>query len=163
MQTANRIDGVKPTEERIGFQRTRLLKPAPSAGAAATVETNNNNNNEDVRSLVIANQGVQVPGDETTYWCRVVRLPANLRRSKHHVIRFESAIESGRESLVHHMEVFHCEPPRHDDVIPIYSGPCESPDRPQATRVCKRVLAAWAFGAGPFIYPSVHIISNDYV
>jgi len=156
---------VKPTEERVVFQRTRLLKPPPAEAAAAAaastdemMNSNNNNNVGDgVRSMVIANQGVQVPGDETTYWCRVVRLPANLRRSKHHVVRFESAIEIGRESLVHHMEVFQCEPPRLDDVIPIYSGPCESPDRPQATRVCKRVLAAWAFGAGPFVYPPVII------
>lgn len=145
----NRIDGVKPTDERIGFQRTRLLKPPPPDGIKQL------NKEEMLRSLLIANEGVKVPGDETTYWCNVVRLPANLRRLKHHVVQFESAIQSGRESLVHHMEVFHCESPSPDEVIPLYSGPCDSPDRPEATRVCKRVIAAWAFGAGPFVYPPV--------
>jgi len=55
------------------------------------------------------------------------------------------------------MEVFHCEAPR-NEVIPEYSGPCSDPDRPEATRVCKRVIAAWAYGAGPFVYPTVCII-----
>lgn len=71
--------------------------------------------------------------------------------------QFEAAIQEGRESLVHHMEVFHCEAPR-DEVIPEYQGPCSDPDRPAPTRVCKRVLAAWAYGAGPFVYPIVFCI-----
>lgn len=52
------------------------------------------------------------------------------------------------------MEVFHCEAPV-DETIPEYRGPCTDPNRPNATKVCKRVLAAWAYGAGSFVYPQV--------
>ena len=71
------------------------------------------------------------------------------------------------------MEVFHCatlsSPPEniHDDndkgenednrldEFPLWSGPCGSEDAPSKLNQCKKVLAAWAIGAGPFIYPKV--------
>nr|CAG4646117.1 EOG090X0318 [Macrothrix elegans] len=138
-----RIEGVAPSQENTGFQRTRLLKP-PSA-------VHENAKPSDLRPFLIANVQLNVPAQETTYWCRVVRLPDHFIR-KHHILRFESAIEEGRESIVHHMEAFHCEAPV-DETIPEYRGPCNDPGRPESTRVCKRVLAAWAYGAGPFVYP----------
>ena len=52
------------------------------------------------------------------------------------------------------MEVFHCEAAA-QEVIGEYDGPCTDAKRPQSTLVCKRVLAAWAYGAGPFTYPQV--------
>jgi dopamine beta-monooxygenase len=63
-------------------------------------------------------------------------------------------IQPGNEALVHHMEVFHCEAP-HTQMMPEYHGPCFSVERPEVTKVCKRVLAAWAMGALPFSYPEV--------
>ena len=68
--------------------------------------------------------------------------------------QFEAVIEEGNEALVHHMEVFHCETGR-EVVVPDYDGPCTDSRRPEPTHVCKRVLAAWAYGAGPFTYPQV--------
>ncbi|ROT65945.1 putative dopamine beta-hydroxylase [Penaeus vannamei] len=50
------------------------------------------------------------------------------------------------------MEVFHCEHPP-DFQVPLYQGPCHSPDRPREIDACKRVLAAWAMGASAFVYP----------
>nr|CAG4650823.1 EOG090X0318 [Simocephalus serrulatus] len=137
-----RIDGVSPSTDDVGFQRTRLLKPSPGRKHPKP---------DDLRPLLINNVQLNIPAQETTYWCRVVRLPQHFNR-KHHILQFESAIEEGRESIVHHMEVFHCEAPV-DENIPEYRGPCTDPSRPNATHVCKRVLAAWAYGAGPFIYP----------
>lgn len=52
------------------------------------------------------------------------------------------------------MEVFHCEAAP-DKVISSYNGPCTHADRPKDTEVCKKVLAAWAMGATPFLYPKV--------
>jgi len=52
------------------------------------------------------------------------------------------------------MEVFHCESSA-DTRIPLYSGPCFSEKRPYKTQVCKKVMAAWAMGAAPFVYPEV--------
>nr|CAD7196176.1 unnamed protein product [Timema douglasi] len=66
--------------------------------------------------------------------------------------QFEAVVQEGNEALVHHMEVFHCVAPP-DQNIPEYKGPCFAPQRPETTQVCKRVLAAWAMGAPPFVYP----------
>ncbi|XP_011167262.1 tyramine beta-hydroxylase [Solenopsis invicta] len=94
---------------------------------------------------------VQVPKQETTYWCRVHKLPSVLRQ-KHHILQFGPAIQAGNEHLVHHMEVFHCAGSV-DLEIPMYDGPCDGADRPEKTQICKKVLAAWAMGADAFIYP----------
>ncbi|XP_001602880.1 tyramine beta-hydroxylase [Nasonia vitripennis] len=94
---------------------------------------------------------VQVPNVETTYWCHVQKLPSSMRR-KHHVLQFGPAIQQGNEHLVHHMEVFHCAGPADVDV-PLYNGPCDAPNRPERTQICKKVLAAWAMGADAFVYP----------
>ncbi|XP_021938401.1 dopamine beta-hydroxylase [Zootermopsis nevadensis] len=124
-----------------GMQRTQLLKntcPLPS-------------HPRDTWHHDILNSEVRVSGDDTTYWCRMHRLPAALR-TKHHVVQYEAVIQPGNEALVHHMEVFHCEAP-HTQIMPDYQGPCFSVERPEVTKVCKRVLAAWAMGALPFSYP----------
>ena len=52
------------------------------------------------------------------------------------------------------MEVFHCSAPP-TEVFPSWAGPCGSDDAPQQLKKCKKVLAAWAIGAGPFRYPEV--------
>nr|CAG4644644.1 EOG090X0318 [Leptodora kindtii] len=136
-----RIKGVKPADRDYGFQRVRLLKPEQSSHPPP----------KDNRFLLISTDKVRVPGVETTYWCNVFRIPEHFTH-KHHVFQFEAAIDKGHESLVHHMEVFHCEAPA-NQIIPDYRGDCNSPQRPPETHVCKRVLAAWAFGAEPFAYP----------
>ena len=72
------------------------------------------------------------------------------------------------------MEIFHCatlsspHEKQHEDnnddgenednsleEFPLWSGPCGSEDAPSKLNQCKKVLAAWAIGAGPFIYPKV--------
>nr|XP_012142347.1 PREDICTED: tyramine beta-hydroxylase [Megachile rotundata] len=99
---------------------------------------------------ILADQ-VKVPNKETTYWCRVQKLPAVLAQ-KHHILQFGPVIQTGNEHLVHHMEVFHCAGPPNLE-IPMYNGPCDGTDRPEKTQICKKVLAAWAMGADAFVYP----------
>ena len=64
------------------------------------------------------------------------------------------------------MEIFHCDSNDGEnneedkdenglEKFPIWSGPCGSDDAPEKLGQCKKVLAAWAMGAGPFIYPKV--------
>ncbi|XP_066588301.1 dopamine beta-hydroxylase-like [Prorops nasuta] len=101
--------------------------------------------------LELLAQKVAVPNKETTYWCRVQKLPSTLHQ-KHHVLQFGPVIQEGNEHLVHHMEVFHCAGAV-DEEIPSYSGPCDSTERPAKTQICKKVLAAWAMGADTFVYP----------
>lgn len=108
----------------------------------------------DLKILNIVTDKVQVPAEETTYWCHVYKLPDEYK-NKHHIYQYESNIQKDSEGLVHHMEVFHCETDAKQE-IPLYVGNCFAEDRPEATKVCKRVLAAWAMGAPPFIYPKVH-------
>ncbi|XP_055615641.1 tyramine beta-hydroxylase [Toxorhynchites rutilus septentrionalis] len=101
-----------------------------------------------VKKVDIALKQVHVPGVETTYWCKVQRLESWLVSKKHHIVQFEPIIKN--EHLVHHMEVFQCvADPSHE--IPLYEGSCA--DMPQEAKVCSKVMALWAMGAGPFTYP----------
>ncbi|XP_039288853.1 dopamine beta-hydroxylase [Nilaparvata lugens] len=136
------INGVNiSATDHNGMQRTQLLKnvnayvPLPPSAW----------------SFDVVADKVKVPNLETTYWCHVVELSTKLKQ-KHHVIQFEPVIQKGNEPLVHHMEIFHCVTDA-EEKIPLYSGPCTAPNRPPATQVCKKVIAAWAMGATPFSYP----------
>ena len=51
------------------------------------------------------------------------------------------------------MEVFHCTSDDANVEFPLWSGPCGSDEAPEKLVQCKKVLAAWAIGAGPFTYP----------
>nr|UYF12138.1 tyramine beta-hydroxylase [Penaeus vannamei] len=107
--------------------------------------------NDSARVLEVRSKKVEVPAEETTYWCTVEKLPDTFS-TKHHIVEFGPTIQRGNEDIVHHMEVFHCEHPP-DFQVPLYQGPCHSPDRPREIDACKRVLAAWAMGASAFVYP----------
>lgn len=73
-----RINGVSPSDDDVGFQRTRLLKPATGQEHQKT--------NDPLHALLIANVQLNIPAQETTYYCRVVRLPQQFIR-KHHVVQ----------------------------------------------------------------------------
>jgi dopamine beta-monooxygenase len=45
------------------------------------------------------------------------------------------------------MELFHCEVSS-DTELPDWNGLCFSPQKPKILETCKRVIAAWAMGAG---------------
>ncbi|VDM47615.1 unnamed protein product [Toxocara canis] len=66
--------------------------------------------------------------------------------------KFEANITKGNEHLVHHMEIYQCENPGHDFQW-LYNGDCNSEHKPRETHGCSKVIAAWAFGAGPVVYP----------
>ena len=100
----------------------------------------------DTKGLTIVNNRTKIPAIETTYWCSSHVLPQDFD-SKRHVIQYEAVIQKGNEALVHHMELFHCELPP-ETIVPSYSGPCDSESRPRVLEACKRVIAAWAMGAG---------------
>ncbi|CAL4068303.1 unnamed protein product, partial [Meganyctiphanes norvegica] len=94
---------------------------------------------------------VDVPSEETTYWCVVHKLPEEFV-IKQHVLQYEPVIDQVNHDIVHHMEVFHCEYPT-DFVMPAYQGPCHAADRAPEIDACKRVVAAWAMGALGIQYP----------
>ncbi|KAI5633676.1 tyramine beta-hydroxylase [Phthorimaea operculella] len=123
-----------------GFIRVRLLTPPALPKPNA-------------KQLAITNRNLKVPGKDTTYWCKVFRLPDYIARTSHHIIQFESTITPGNEGLVHHMEVFYCDA-EPDKEIPFYDGDCFADSRPAETKLCSKVKAAWAMGATPFTYPA---------
>ncbi|XP_026739132.1 tyramine beta-hydroxylase [Trichoplusia ni] len=127
-----------PTEDH-GFIRVRLLTPLRNEKVVG-------------HQLHFKTKDVQVPADDTTYWCKVFKLPDYVTEKRHHIIQFESSITKGNEGLVHHMEVFYCDTDPHA-VIPLYEGNCFDPNRPNITKTCSKVKAAWAMGALPFTYP----------
>uniref|UniRef100_A0A182YRD3 DOMON domain-containing protein n=1 Tax=Anopheles stephensi TaxID=30069 RepID=A0A182YRD3_ANOST len=90
---------------------------------------------------------VVVPPAETTYWCKIQQLEPWLINAKHHIIQFEPLIDN--EDLVHHMEVFQCV--ANNVEISTFNGPCK--DMPTYGRLCSKVMALWAMGAGSFTYP----------
>lgn len=119
-----------------GFQRVQLLKlmePMPRLL-------------KDVKTIEILTENVTVPSDETTYWCHIKKLPDDFEE-KLHVLQYESKIFSASEGVVHHMEVFHCEV-KPDVELPDWNGSCNDPKMPPELKACKRVVAAWAYGAG---------------
>ncbi|CAH0715379.1 unnamed protein product, partial [Brenthis ino] len=122
-----------------GFIRVRLLTPPSSPQRPA-------------QQLRINNRDLKVPGSDTTYWCKVVRIPDFITETVHHIVKFESTITKGNEGLVHHMEVFYCDADPNVE-ISMYEGNCFSSKRPESTKVCSKVKAAWAMGAPPFTYP----------
>ncbi|XP_063364441.1 tyramine beta-hydroxylase [Cydia amplana] len=122
-----------------GFIRVRLMTPVISPKPKGT-------------QYHITNKDLKVPGRDTTYWCKVFKLPDFITEKVQHITQFESVITRGNEGLVHHMEVFYCDvDPKKE--VPLYEGDCFAPDRPEITKKCSKVKAAWAMGARPFTYP----------
>ena len=99
----------------------------------------------------ITGKDVTLPATDTMYWCSVHRLDTQFS-SKHHVVQYEADISPGSEDVVHHMEVFHCPRPEQGE-FPVWAGSCADEKAPKQLTQCKKVLAAWAIGAGPFTYP----------
>lgn len=118
--------------------------------------------------MTITLNKIKVPATDTTYWCRIQKLDDFVKR-KHHIVQvkilassspfrcvllipivsqFEPIITS--PSIVHHMEVFHCETDV-DVQIPLYEGNCD--DMPKEAKVCSKVISLWAMGASTFTYP----------
>ncbi|XP_053609984.1 tyramine beta-hydroxylase [Plodia interpunctella] len=127
------------TPQNHGFIRVRLLTPPGRRKAEG-------------HELRFTNKNLKVPSDDTTYWCKVIKLPDYITQTPHHIIQFQSTITRGNEGLVHHMELFYCDTDPKKE-IPLYEGNCFAPERPEITKTCSKVKSAWAMGAPPFTYP----------
>ncbi|KAG1652660.1 Dopamine beta-hydroxylase [Nymphon striatum] len=133
-------DGIKLNKFKHGVSRVQLLKTLVVPPQFP----------KDTRNIKYTHKNVKVPNQETTYWCSLHKLPP--MDKKHHLIQFGPAVQAGNEPLVHHMELFHCEVDKDED-LPHWDGPCSSPNKPKILEACKRVIAAWATGAEALAYP----------
>ena len=158
-----RIESLRLHEHEHGFQRAQILKPPQAYPPlrklpyhvkrfdARNIDVDSRKKNSSSTNVDVG--GIIVPSVETTYWCRLIRLPNDFNH-KTHIVQYEPIIQSGSESLVHHMELFHCE--LNDNIQPqppLWNGKCTDPSMPPELKTCKRVIAAWAMGAPPMIYP----------
>lgn len=110
-----------------------------------------NFDSDKTQQLEMRNNRVKLPEEDTTYWCKVFKLDEQFRY-KHHIVAYESVISEASKGIVHHMELFHCFfDPRED--MKSYDGPCKSEEKPAGLTQCRKVIAAWAMGAGRFVYP----------
>lgn len=118
---------------------------------------NNNNHHLDVRM-----DHYEISSNETTYWCKLFKLPERFEHHRYHITKYEPLITSGNEHIVHHMELFNCANLSPNGELQLerlyhldggWSGECSSPKRPSSMEPCRRVIMAWAMGAKPFEYP----------
>lgn len=68
---------------KYGMQRTQLLK---------NPEIQNIKFPQDTKTVEFRSNNVQVPGDDTTYWCYVQKIPEFLSKI-HHIIQVGDLIE----------------------------------------------------------------------
>lgn len=137
------LSNIQTSNYEHGFIRTRFLKPMISIPRHLPPGT---------MGIKFVGNHTKVPSNETTYWCTLHTFPKEIQEVKHHVIQYQAVIQNGSESLVHHMELFHCEVPVSTE-LPFYEGLCSSHSRPKELDSCKRVIAAWAMGAEALVYP----------
>nr|XP_024108152.2 dopamine beta-hydroxylase isoform X1 [Pongo abelii]XP_054376834.1 dopamine beta-hydroxylase isoform X1 [Pongo abelii] len=133
------LEAINGSGLQTGLQRVQLLKPNIPEPELPP----------DTYTMEVQAPNIQIPSQETTYWCYIKELPKGF--SRHHIIKYEPIVTEGNEALVHHMEVFQCAPEM--DNVPHFSGPCDSKMKPDRLNYCRHVLAAWALGAKAFYYP----------
>ncbi|PNJ45204.1 DBH isoform 2, partial [Pongo abelii] len=127
------LEAINGSGLQTGLQRVQLLKPNIPEPELPP----------DTYTMEVQAPNIQIPSQETTYWCYIKELPKGF--SRHHIIKYEPIVTEGNEALVHHMEVFQCAPEM--DNVPHFSGPCDSKMKPDRLNYCRHVLAAWALGA----------------
>ncbi|CAD6189154.1 unnamed protein product [Caenorhabditis auriculariae] len=131
------------------LESSSFLKEMRFAKVLGEEEETTNLENDAFDFEVIADHA-EIPTETTNYWCIIKPLPVNIQSKKHHIVGMDAVVQPGNEHLVHHMEIFLC---LENDVQP-FSGNCNDPNKPKASRSCSHVIAAWAMGEGPISYPS---------
>lgn len=99
----------------------------------------------------IRHNNVPVPVKDTTYWCKIFKIPEVDR--KHHIIKIEPLIQKGHENVVHHILVYQCDSHLNDSELEL-GHECFHPNMPDSYFTCESVIFAWAIGGEAFTYPS---------
>ncbi|XP_048452822.1 DBH-like monooxygenase protein 1 homolog isoform X2 [Rhincodon typus] len=104
----------------------------------------------DVLVFEIRHYNVTIPKKDTTYWCKIFKLPALTK--KHHVIRVEPIIQKGHEHLVHHILLYQCHSILNDTALSV-GHECYNSNMPDDFFNCESIILAWAIGGKGFSYP----------
>ncbi|XP_078508637.1 putative DBH-like monooxygenase protein 2 [Lissotriton helveticus] len=97
-------------------------------------------------TFTVTSNGYTIPASETTYACTFTQLPSVT--GKHHIYKFEPALQAGNEAFVHHMVLHTC--PTLTS-IPQTTEDCEM--NSSLYYQCVQVLVAWAVGGEAFQFP----------
>lgn len=109
---------------------------------------------DDVTYIDIVMDGVSVPSHDTTYYCKLFKLP--VFNETQHIVKFESIIQDGNEATVHHMIAYYC--PEYlitnDSHIGV-EGPCDEWSENMPSRQCRgeRMAYVWAVGGNDLYMP----------
>lgn len=141
-----------------GMRRAQLVANKAASGRH---QRGDSRKRGQVNVLNLTMDKFKIPAQETTYWCKLFKLPHKFETKRYHMTKYEAVIERGNEHIVHHMELFNCANLDLENRLALdrlwasggYEGHCGDIHRPKATDPCKRVIAAWAMGAHPLEYP----------
>ncbi|XP_071788240.1 DBH-like monooxygenase protein 1 [Asterias amurensis] len=86
---------------------------------------------------------------QTLYWCTLFQFPKLQKR--HHIIRFEPAVEPSSVGHIHHMLLFGCYSPLQDESLYSFSDICLK--LPKDIQNCFSVMFSWAVGGEAFDFP----------
>ncbi|MBN3307113.1 MOXD1 protein, partial [Amia calva] len=122
-----------------GRKSLRLLNP----GSYASIPS-------ETTFFDLRNHNMLVPFKDTTYWCKLFKIPKLDR--KHHVIRIDPLIQSGHRNLVHHILLYQCDIKLNESELDL-DHECYHPNMPDSFFTCESVVFAWAIGGEGFMYP----------
>ncbi|GMI03346.1 hypothetical protein TrLO_g13982 [Triparma laevis f. longispina] len=90
----------------------------------------------------------------TSYYCKGFSLE-ELDDAKYHGLQFSPIISEENKAKVHHILLYQCPKMADDPTAASYEGRCWGDDVPLTVRRCNfgTVVAAWAIGGGPTIFP----------
>ncbi|KAH9500336.1 DBH-like monooxygenase protein 1 [Bulinus truncatus] len=130
--------------DRRGTKSIILLNPATSHQSSPPLP-------DDVLTIDFLNENYIVPSSHTTYRCKVLKLPD--LRQKHHLIKYEPMIQTGRDLLVHHIIIYYCgQSVNSSHVGESYMCYYETPEE---LIDCINPLIVWAVGGQEFEFPLV--------
>jgi hypothetical protein len=81
---------------------------------------------ERTRFFDVFNSKVNIPDQDTTYWCLAHKLDPRIAQSKHHIVAFEGIVTPNSRGVVHHMELFYCMYDPVEKEMKRYNAPCTS-------------------------------------
>lgn len=106
----------------------------------------------DLQSFTVAVNNVNIPADDTTYWCAATQLPLEVQEQERYITRFSPRITDNDFELVHHMLIFICDL---DETDVGRQGICFSGGLGDRIDECtsSQLIGAWAVGGEDFVYP----------
>jgi len=116
---------------------------------------------DDVQHLDFTIDALAVPDAETTYWCKLMKIPES--NSTRYMLRFSALVEEGHEALVHHIVGYVCDPD--DEAHAGWEGVCTDANMP--SRHCRGSAAVfgWAVGGNDVVFPEdMHLeLEHEFV